>query len=154
MSSSHIGTDWIAILTEESQTWEETIHAWIAWWHVYFSDHHDTSSHEYDAVCAFVYSMCLWIMSKMGVCGSSLSRPCQLTDSFMPLCTKLSLSPLERKEEPHFYSFTFTTYKSVPFFMSALTELLAYLRQATVKVTHSSSVDRKYNSNNFDNITC
>ncbi len=77
----------------ESHNMEGMIHAWISvmacffqwppylkepwiWWHV----------------CLCVVGMCAWIMSKMGVCGSSLSRPRQLTDSFMPLCTKMSLS--------------------------------------------------------------
>lgn len=74
-------------------TWEGMIYAWIVWWHVYFSDHHISKSHEYDGVCCLcVVCMCAWIMSKMGVCGSSLSRPRQLIDSFMPLCTKMSLS--------------------------------------------------------------
>lgn len=42
-------------------------------------------------MCWRVGFMCVWTMSKMGACGSSLSRPCQLTHYFMPFCSKMSL---------------------------------------------------------------
>lgn len=104
--------------------------------------------------------MCAWTVSKTGVCGSSLSRRCQLTDSFMPPCAKTSLSRAcwgVREDEPHLYSFTFTANNSLPAPFSVIQLIVLYgsiqlhptgiltqlphssTRKGSIKVSHSFS---------------
>lgn len=70
-------------------------------------DRDDTSS-DREMPCLFqwpphhrvlwVWCMSAWTMSEMAACGSSVCSPCQLTDSFMPLCTETSLSEARWEE--------------------------------------------------------